>query len=453
MLIMHLTMSFLGDDIGYSKILSNHSTLDFLISRYYTWSSRGIIELVLIHLARENFIIWKILDSILYTLGFYLVIKFINPKNDKTITLLGMLLFLMYPYFVMAGAGWISTTLNYSWCFIFGLISFIPIINEIHKKPTSNLIYIISFLSLIYATNQEQCCILILGLNGLYLIYTLIKKQNINKYNILASISSIISLVIILNCPGNAERLVVETGRYFVGFGSLGLIEKLYLGTIPTIGIFLHDKILFTVFYIILSISTLIKTENKYLKYICYFNIILIICLVLVKTLIDISSIPEYLHIGLMQKPIVTNVLSAVNATSNSLGILTDTVKVLCLKQIPSMNAPAILAIIISIYLLLSSALMIFKTFGKEYLLPLFLFLGGFVSRLAVGFSPTVFESGPRTAFFFYMIIIMITLMLIKKLYDDGNINEIWDKRLKIIFTILGIFTFLAVFAIIIVMF
>lgn len=173
----------------------------------------------------------------------------------------------------------------------------------------------------------------------------------------------------------------------------------------------------------------------------------------LVKTLIDISSIPEYLHIGLMQKPIVTNVLSAVNATSNSLGILTDTVKVLCLKQIPSMNAPAILAIIISIYLLLSSALMIFKTFGKEYLLPLFLFLGGFVSRLAVGFSPTVFESGPRTAFFFLYDYNHDYINVNQKLYDNGNINEIWDRRLKIIFTILGIFTFLGVFAIIIVMF
>ena len=49
---------------------------------------------------------------------------------------------------------------------------------------------------------------------------------------------------------------------------------------------------------------------------------------------------------------------------------------------------------------------MIFKTFGKEQLFPLILFIAGFMSRLAVGFSPTIFASGSRTAFFLYITII-----------------------------------------------
>ena len=96
---------------------------------------------------------------------------------------------------------------------------------------------------------------------------------------------------------------------------------------------------------------------------------------------------------------------------------------------------------------------MIFKTFGKEQLFPLVLFIAGFMSRLAVGFSPTIFASGSRTAFFLYITIITVTLMLIKKLFDEKVIDETLEKRITILFVILGLFTYAAVFAIVYVMF
>ncbi|MBO6273997.1 MAG: hypothetical protein J6M91_00370, partial [Methanobrevibacter sp.] len=163
MLALHIIMTFIGDDIGYANVLSNQSLTDFISFRYHEWSSRLIIDCITVILAKENYIVWKILDIILYTLGVYLVIKFINKDNNKYVALIGVSLFLMYPFFDMAGAGWIATTLNYLWCFVFAMISFIPLINEINGKKTNIFIYIISILSLFYAVNQEQSCLLILG--------------------------------------------------------------------------------------------------------------------------------------------------------------------------------------------------------------------------------------------------------------------------------------------------
>ena len=454
MLALHKIMGFIGDDIWYSKVLSRYTLPDFLSYRYYEWSGRLVIDAITIILTKENYLVWKILDTILYTLGVYLLIKFINKDNNRRIELIGLSLFLMYSFFDIASAGWIATNLNYSWCFIFAMISFIPLINELNGKKTNIFIYIISILSLIYAVNQEQSCLLILGINALYLIYCIIKKQNIIKFNILIVIISALSLTIILTCPGNAERVIAETGRFYAEYVNFGILEKLYLGTIPTIGIFLKDKVLFTVFYIILSISALLKTKNKYLKYVLYFNIILILFLVLFKTLIDISSIPRYLNIGLMQEPIVKSLFSTVNSITKSIPLINSTIHVFTYKGIPStVTASTVLAILISIYLILSSCWMIFKTFGKEQLFPLVLFIAGFMSRLAVGFSPTIFASGSRTAFFFYMTIITVTLMLIKKLFDEKVIDETLEKRITILFVILGLFTYAAVFAIVYVMF
>ncbi|WP_407431389.1 DUF6056 family protein [Methanobrevibacter sp.] len=454
MLALHKIMSFVGDDIWYAKVLSDQSLGNFISFRYYEWSSRLLIDCITVILAKENYLIWKLLDIILYTLGVYLLIKFINKDNNKYITLIGVSLFLMYPFFDMASAGWIATTLNYLWCFVFAMISFIPLINEINGKKTNIFIYIISILSLIYAVNQEQSCLLILGINASYLIYCIIKKKNISKYNVLIVIISALTFTMILTSPGNDKRMIVETARFYVEYANFGIIEKLYLGTIPTIGILLKDKVLFTVFYIILSASTLLKTKNKNLKYILYFNIILILFLVFFKTLIDITSIPNYLKIGLMHNPIVVSAFSTVDSITKSMPLINDTIHLFTYKGLPNaVTASTVLAILISIYLILSSCWMIFKTFGKEQIFPLILFIVGFITRLAVGFSPTIFASGSRTAFFFYTTIIAVTLMLIKKLFDENTLSKTSEKRITIILAILGLFTYMGVFAIVFVMF
>ena len=96
MLALHIIMTFIGDDIGYANVLSNQSLTDFISFRYHEWSSRLIIDCITVILAKENYIVWKILDIILYTLGVYLVIKFINKDNNKYVALIGVSLFLMY---------------------------------------------------------------------------------------------------------------------------------------------------------------------------------------------------------------------------------------------------------------------------------------------------------------------------------------------------------------------
>ena len=101
MLALHIIMTFIGDDIGYANVLSNQSLTDFISFRYHEWSSRLIIDCITVILAKENYIVWKILDIILYTLGVYLVIKFINKDNNKYVALIGVSLFLMYPFFDM----------------------------------------------------------------------------------------------------------------------------------------------------------------------------------------------------------------------------------------------------------------------------------------------------------------------------------------------------------------
>ena len=58
MLFIHLFMGFHGDDIRFSKFLSNGSIIEFIFERYNTWSQRVVIECVLIFLTKLNIIVW-----------------------------------------------------------------------------------------------------------------------------------------------------------------------------------------------------------------------------------------------------------------------------------------------------------------------------------------------------------------------------------------------------------
>lgn len=439
MLLMHLIMGVNGDDIRYAKVLSNQTVVDYITYRYNNWSSRIIIESVLIVLVRQNMILWEIIDCILYTVGVYYAIKLFNYKNSKHIAFLGILLFLMYPFHEMASAGWMATTLNYLWCFSFAMIASIPLINLLYGEKTNILVYIISILALIFAVNQEQCCALICGLNLVFLANTLIKKEKLSKYNIFVILVSIVSLIFIFACPGNSIRFAAEASYWYPQFVNYGILEKIYLGIVPTFALLLEEKIIFPLFYLILTLATLTKVKNKYLKYVLYFNIFFILFLTVFKTLLDISTLGTALNSNTLSQ-----LTAPVGAFVNLIPPLKNALVVMSYETISDMN---ILTISIAIYLLASSCLMLIKTFDgyKGFIL----FMAGFMSKFVAAFSPTVFVSGPRTMMFFYFLLIMLIIMLIVKLFDENKINAKWDNWMTKSFIILAGLNYLFVFAII----
>lgn len=439
MLLMHLVMGVNGDDIRYAKVLSNQTLVDYISYRYYNWSSRILIESILIVLVRQNMILWEIIDCALYTVAVYYVIKVFNRRNSTHIALLGVLLFLMYPFHEMATAGWIATTLNYLWPFSFAMISAIPLINLLYDKRTSVWVYIVSALALIYAVQQEQCCALIFGLNLVYLVRCLIKKEELNRYNIFVILVSFASLVFIFTCPGNSIRFAEELSYWYPQYASYGILEKIYLGLIPTFALLLEEKIIFPLFYLILTISVLLKVENRYWKGFLKLNIVFILFLVVFKTCLDVSTLGSALDSAM-----VSNLTSPFGMVVDLIWPLKEALLVMGYETVPAIN---VLTILIAIYLLASSCLMLVKVFdGYGYLI---LFLAGFMSKFVTGFSPTVFASGPRTLVFFYFILIAITLKMIVNLFDEGHINAKWDRGMTLSFIVLAGVNYLLVFGIV----
>ena len=131
----------------------------------------------------------------------------------------------------------------------------------------------------------------------------------------------------------------------------------------------------------------------------------------------------------------------------NATPYLTETLKLFTYEGLPKLSINSISIVVLCLYLLISSCIMLVKAFPKN-LLPFFIFLGGFVSRFIVGFSPVVFPSGARVTIFLYVALITLILMLLKKLYDNNAIPSRTQVILENSFLIIAFLNYVIVFAI-----
>ena len=85
LLIWHLGLPVnTGDDIYFVNALEQSSALAFLMFRYMQWSSRLLIECVLIFVVRAPYV-WRILDSLALTLIAVMTSAMFNEKKSPAI--------------------------------------------------------------------------------------------------------------------------------------------------------------------------------------------------------------------------------------------------------------------------------------------------------------------------------------------------------------------------------
>lgn len=388
-----------GDDIIYSGYLVDRSLKQFLIDRYENWTSRLIIETILVLLcSKVPYTIFCFLNSATYVIMTIILSKIFNKEQNKNINIFLCFLVLLYPLSHIGSAGYMATSINYLLpltCLFYSIYVVLQIINS---EKISKISYIIAIITSLIACNMEQMCIVFVGFLFLAEIFIIINKKSIKKnwYLILLFAISIIELIFIAKCPGNSNRYNKEIKNWYNEFANYGLPSKIYLGIVPTAKDILNQKIIFTTFTLFLMIYTFYKTKNKILR---------------ALAVIDFSF---FLVIGMLRSlttsifPNTNKIYNIINATGIN-GKLTAMPNLICLAMILFVSFTLI-------YLL-------YKVFDNNLIYPLILF-GGFVSRLMMGFSPTVFASSSRTSIILYFSALVLSLIIYRELYNSKEIKN-----------------------------
>lgn len=390
-----------GDDAIFVSYLKDSFSLGTLVDvlklRYQEWSSRVLIEAVLFVLVHAP-LLWKILDTaimIWITVAFSL---FFNPQKRTDLNWIIVLCVLAFPITSMSTAGWIATTLNYSWPLALGLFALLPLVRRIQRKKSKLALDILSFPALLFAANHEQMCAVMLAICGLLSLYLWIRDKKFPWLSALQAVLCGASMLFILTCPGNSARTADEILAWFPEFADLSLLRKIELGYSSTMHqLIMQPDLVFTVFCLFLLIAVLVRKQKLLPRILA---VVPLTGSLLFGLLSPVTSLllPNILRLKEQMLPIGSGIQLAHPGTW-----LPDIVFTLTL-----------LCIFISLlYAFQNKELAFFACF---------LVLVGLATRIVMGFSPTVWASGSRTFIFLYFSLIAVSILLFSSLKNDTSL-------------------------------
>ena len=262
-IIVSFTKSpFIGDAEAFLSLKGNY--ISILIMRYHQWTSRVIIEGILLFVLKNfNGILLSIINLLMIIILYISLKNIFNKKKEIYINYIIVGLIILYTYSDMVSAGWSASTVNYLWPLVLCIFSFIPIISIIKKENKSNKILFLTIPALLFSTNQEQCAALAFGFSLLFLIYYYLKNKKINYTILIYTLISLLGIIFALTAPGNIIRLDSELCTWFKDYNKLGIIDKIFLSLNNTFDILLcRINYIGIVFYSTLTYYH-IKNKNK----------------------------------------------------------------------------------------------------------------------------------------------------------------------------------------------
>lgn len=240
----------------------------WLYIRYYIWSSRTIIEAIMLFVLSLPQLIWRILDSAMFVLtAMFMSKNFCTEEHIVLKNWLIVFLNLTVNLKVMSEAGWGAATMNYVWPLAMALVAVYSIRKVYDKKKMKALEYIVYSICLLFAANMEQLSIVLLITFGTANFVYWLENKKISKYLIVQLGVVLLDLVWILYCPGNEARQMQETQRWYPIFENFGVLKKAELGISNTLTVaFLRDDLWILILTMIICLAVWNKYQNWFYR-------------------------------------------------------------------------------------------------------------------------------------------------------------------------------------------
>lgn len=402
-LIMFVTPN-LYDDEWFIKQVTNeinpetnevieHTITGFVQKRYFTWSSRVIIEFILCLTLKTSKYLWILLEALMVTIVGYSISKIFVKDNKKANNSILISMILIYPYTIMHQAGWAATTINYMWPLAMCLFALIPIKKIWYNEKIKFFEYPLYTAALLFAGNHEQASSLLVCFYILFTIIMIIRDKKVKPYMIIQSILALSSIIFILTCPGNYIRQEEEMRR-FIDFGMLTFLDKFVLGFTSTFGqIIANQNIVYTLLTSLLAIYVFSNYKEK------LYRVISLVPVVSMLVFGHLSSITfemfpnlEIFYELLTTKDVLLTVANC-NKIYYTFPIIFTFANFICIGM---------------------SLLLLTKKYKNN--IVFLIYLAGLASRVIMGFSPTVFVSKTRTMIFFDFAMIIMSFLIWQQL-------------------------------------
>lgn len=366
-----------ADDQWFLNIFQNkynNNYLKFGIDRFHNWTSRFIIESVLVSFVK-NINLWRIVNSIAMLIVIVIPPYLFKTNNRFRGLIVSFLFTLLIPIAAINNAGWVATTTNYVWVMAAALIAIFPIFELLNgdKKKYWFLEYMLGIVFLVYASNQEQMIVILLVVLTLIAFYMFFKKKKDIIYIVPYHLIVILNLLIALSSQGNKIRAKVETQNWLPDFINYTVGDKILLGYITTFSrLFIQYS---SIVFMFLTLLFLLGFQK------------------------NISNLKKFIT----SLPILIYIISIVVFIKNNINF-----------DVKLNNYISLIVFLTFFIIIITISIMIVSESHLSFLIVMAMLALGCGSRIMMGFSPTIFASGERTFYFTYIFIIMSSIYLLK---------------------------------------
>lgn len=352
-----------GDDIYYA---AEKNILSHLYWRYNNWSTRLIIDALIVLLAKYGNKIFVIMEIMIVGTMPFIIYSIFKRILAKEFLWAVIAITFLYNIKEMLNAGYIASSLNYIWPLFFLLAAIALCLDFYTHSAASKLEAGLLCLCVLFATNQEQMLVVFLCFIGILNLLYYRRYGRINAYLLTAVLISLASLAFTILAPANHSRYYAETLSYYPEFFELSFLYKLYLGFIVSwCRYFMGVNLPYIVLSLFLFLAAYGKSGRQLSK-----NVILYLSLPVV-TPFFLMIANSYLGIG------GDYIINAGNLDSLILYLL----------------------LVIFVFTFFALLWLIYAAFADTgYMWHMFfIFFMGLGSRMMMGFSPTIHASSFRT--------------------------------------------------------
>lgn len=383
-----LLREYIGDFREMFSPLMDTDTLgEALRKRYETWSSRVFIEAPLILLAHNNgVLLWKVCNVFVWIALALSLMYLTHYKNN--VMLIGLIL--MYPVIDMASAGWIAIYINYLWPLTAGCIALVSL-DKMYFGKKIYLCEAIGYLAFeLFATNFETVGVMYGCILVWYAVHFCIDRRPKIKEIVFWMLQTLIAagnVLFALTCPGNSARKQSNISYYIKDYVQWTKIDKFIMGVDTTMQGAVGSNILFLTFVLVLGIVCCYVLNNTF-------------CKVMSGTLMT------FVATRTIFKPIMAVYFPTYNDIFDA-GTKVDATNYYRFS-LYFLFIVYIVLICMVVLILLNVATNIRD--GVKYAV---VFVSGILTRITMGFSPTIYASSNRTYIFWDFAILFLTVAIV----------------------------------------
>lgn len=386
--ILHALMAteLQSDDIWFANRWDQEdfNLFSWLGNRYQNWSSRILIELVLVVLCRLPLPVFWVLDSLVMVAATFLIYRLFAPTRYKGLTsAMVCLLFLCLPFDIYTFVGWIAGTLNYLWP-VTALLTALCAFQKISQgKKICWYELILFFIGAVFATQSEQTVVVFFAVSVAFFIWSLTQKK-LHWIIVAYLVIAIGGLVLVLACPGNAARTAQETANWFPEFAEFSLLEKADLSFSVITWNFYKNL---PIFALLLSSLMIYLAAEKHRRW--WYRILAIFPFAFILGLQVLFEHYDFMSVF----------------ASNRYGIYPP--------DDLSFNRFLFYGVLLLSFCLLLLNVYLILGHNIRSIVGAGILLLGFASQAMLGFSPTVWDSGSRTGFILFCSAIALFIYLL----------------------------------------